>query len=284
MKFNRQSWIAAIRAIQSAGVPLRDLNLGLKSPQFTYEGWRICLEHQRLFNSIVINWLGARDAAPAPPVGAAVCPPNDRRKKWMYRAKLAPHELAGFLDRLHSQEASLAVAETESSFQGAVERCTKPKVYLETTVLSYLTAWPSRDIVIAAHQQVTRDWWKTCPGRFEVTASELVVQEASEGDEEAARARLAILRQLPLLELSEAALDLAHQLVARAALPTKATDDALHLAIAATNGVQYLVTWNCRHLANATMREQIEAACRAAGYRPPMICTPEELLETTSDD
>jgi predicted nucleic acid-binding protein len=165
----------------------------------------------------------------------------------------------------------------------AIIEVMEAKVYLETTVLSYLTAWPSRDIVIAAHQQVTRDWWKTCPGRFEVVASELVVQEAGEGDEEAARDRVAVLDRLALLEVSAAARDLARQLVAAAAIPPKAADDALHLAIAATNGVEYLVTWNCRHLANATLRERIETACRAAGYQPPIICTPEELLESGPD-
>lgn len=131
---------------------------------------------------------------------------------------------------------------------------------------------------------MTRDWWKTCPGRFEVIASELVVQEASEGDEEAARDRLAVLNRLPLLGISKSALDLARRLVAGAVIPPTAADDALHLAIAATNGVEYLVTWNCRHLANAAMRGPIEAACRAAGYQPPIICTPEELLEVASDD
>lgn len=160
----------------------------------------------------------------------------------------------------------------------------KSRIYLETTVVSYLTAWPSRDIVVAAHQQVTRDWWKTSLDRFDVVASELVVQEAGEGDEEAARDRLVVLNRIPLLQVSEAALNLARQLVATGAVPPTAADDALHLAIAAANGVEYLVTWNCRHLANATMREQIEAACRAAGYRPPIICTPEELLESDDHD
>jgi predicted nucleic acid-binding protein len=160
----------------------------------------------------------------------------------------------------------------------------KPKVYVETTVLSYLTARPSRDVVIAGHQQITRDWWESCPHRFELVASELVVQEAGEGDARAVEDRLTTLRNIPLIETSEAALNLARQFVAAAAIPQKAADDALHLAIATTNGVEYLVTWNCRHLANATMRAQIEAVCRAAGYHPPIICTPEELLETDSHD
>ena len=160
----------------------------------------------------------------------------------------------------------------------------KPKVYVETSVVSYLTAWPSRDAVVAGHQQVTRDWWQSCEERFEILASELVVQEASAGDELAARERLEVLGRLTLLEITEEARDLARQLVEFAAIPRKAAEDALHLAIAATNGVDYLATWNCRHLANATMREQIEMMCRAAGYRPPFICTPEELLEVDSDD
>lgn len=159
-----------------------------------------------------------------------------------------------------------------------------PKVYLETTVVSYLVAWPSRDVVMAGHQQVTRDWWKTLPGRFEVVASQLVVQEAAEGDEHAARDRIAVLNELTLLETSQAALDLAHKFVTASAIPQKAAEDALHLAIATTNGVEYLVTWNYRHLANPTLRARIEAVCRSAGYEPPIICTPEELLEAFSDE
>ena len=157
-------------------------------------------------------------------------------------------------------------------------------MYLETTVVSYLTAWPSRDVVIAGHQQSTRDWWKSCPTRFEVVASELVLREAGEGDLEAIRDRMAVLNKLPLMEISGEALVLARQLVGDAAIPKKAGEDALHLAIAATNGIEYLVTWNCRHLANATIREKIEAVCRTAGFQPPIICTPEELLEVDSDD
>ncbi|MSR59892.1 MAG: DNA-binding protein [Planctomycetaceae bacterium] len=160
----------------------------------------------------------------------------------------------------------------------------KPKLYLETTVVSYLTAWPSRDIVIAAHQQIAKEWWKSCSDRFEVVASILVLQEASAGDEAAARDRVAILDQIPLLGESNEALELAQQLIDAAAIPQKAVDDAVHLAIAATNGVDYLVTWNCRHLANATTRRTIEAVCRAAGYQPPIICTPEELSEDHFDD
>lgn len=93
-----------------------------------------------------------------------------------------------------------------------------------------------------------------------------------------------VLDTLTLLEITEPARDLARQLVIGAALSAKAAEDALHLAIAATNGVEYLVTWNCRHLANATMRARIEEVCRDAGYQPPMICTPEELVEVDGNE
>lgn len=155
----------------------------------------------------------------------------------------------------------------------------KPKVYVETTVISYLTARPSRDVVVAGHQQTTRDWWRTCDNRFELVASQLVVGEAAAGDPEIARERLEVLEKVKLLAVTEQASDLARQLVESAIVPAKAAQDAMHIGVAVTNGVAYLVTWNCRHLANAVLRTRIEKACRAAGYEPVTICTPEELLE-----
>ena len=155
----------------------------------------------------------------------------------------------------------------------------KARVYVETTVISYLTSRPSRDIVIAGHQQITHDWWHTCREQFDMVASQLVVGEASAGDQEAAQERLKILDTIMLLEVTEDALILAQELINAEALPRQGAEDALHIAIAVTNGVEYLVTWNCRHLANATKRTQIEAVCRSAGYEPAIICTPEELLE-----
>ena len=155
----------------------------------------------------------------------------------------------------------------------------KAKVYIETTVISYLTARPSRDVVIAGHQKITRDWWQTDRDKFDLMASQLVVREASEGDPQAAKERLEKLTTLTLLEVTEEAMTLAQELLTTRAVPEKAAEDALHLAIAVTNGVEYLLTWNCKHLANATMRTKIEDVCRAAGYEPVIICTPEELLE-----
>jgi predicted nucleic acid-binding protein len=155
----------------------------------------------------------------------------------------------------------------------------KPKVYIETTVISYLTARPSRDVVVAGHQQTTRDWWRTCRDRFEPVASQLVLGEASAGDPEAARERIEILGELNLLEVTVEASALARHLVEAAAIPAKAAQDALHIGVAVTNGVAFLVTWNCKHLANAALRTKIEETCRAAGYEPVVLCTPEELLE-----
>jgi predicted nucleic acid-binding protein len=156
---------------------------------------------------------------------------------------------------------------------------TRPRVYLETTVVSYLTSRPSRDVVVAGHQELTRDWWETARQRFEVVASQLVLQEAGGGDPDAAQRRLEVLAQVELVALSEEALQLAQSLVDDGVLPLRAVNDALHLAIAVTNGVEYLLTWNCRHLANAALRREIERHCRSRGYEPAIICTPEELLE-----
>lgn len=155
----------------------------------------------------------------------------------------------------------------------------QPKVYVETTVVSYLTARLSRDIVVAAHQQITQEWWDTRREQFELVASQLVVREASAGDAEAARERLELLSSMTLLEVTPEALTLAQELVGVGAVPTQAAEDALHIAIAVTNGVEYLLTWNHRHLANAALRTKIEQVCRSAGYEPAIICTPEELLE-----
>jgi predicted nucleic acid-binding protein len=159
----------------------------------------------------------------------------------------------------------------------------KPKVYIETTVISYLTAWPSRDVVIAGHQQVTREWWKTAGNRHELWASELVVHEASAGDPIAARDRLAELDNLQMLTTSTSAENLAAELIDSGAVPPQAAEDALHIALAVTNGIDYLVTWNCRHIANAALRSKIERVCRDAGYQPTVICTPEELLGEFQD-
>ena len=154
----------------------------------------------------------------------------------------------------------------------------KPRAYLETTVISYLTALPSRDLVLAAHQQVTRDWWSTRDA-FQLYVSQFVVDEASAGDAAGAARRVAVLRDLTLLDLTSAATLLAGELVRRGGVPAKAKTDALHIAVASVHGMDYLVSWNCTHIANATMRGRIEGICRGAGFDPPVICTPIELVK-----
>ena len=155
----------------------------------------------------------------------------------------------------------------------------KPKVYVETTIISYLTARLSRDLIVAGHQQVTHEWWQAPRHDLNVVSSQLVVREASVGDPEAAQERLALLRELTLLEITEEALTLAQHLLRTGAIAEGFPEDALHVAVAVVNGVEYLLTWNYRHLANAAMRSKIEEACREAGYEPVVICTPEELME-----
>ena len=156
--------------------------------------------------------------------------------------------------------------------------------YIETSVVSYLTSRPSRDVVIVARQQATREWWRTARDRFHLAASELVIQEARQGDPDAARARLMRLEGVTLLDATEEAEQLARELIASRAVPPSAVLDAAHIAIAVTNRIHYLVTWNFRHIANATMRSQIERVCRSDGYEPPVICTPNELMEVSHGD
>lgn len=155
----------------------------------------------------------------------------------------------------------------------------KETVYLETSVIGYLTGRPSRDMVVAAHQQITRDWWDTRSSMFEIVVSELVREESSGGDADASRRRLAVIDQLSLLKANDAVIDLAERLVFQGLVPKAFAADALHIAIAAVNGIDYLLTWNCKHLANAARRQKIESTVNDAGYACPVICTPEELME-----
>ena len=155
----------------------------------------------------------------------------------------------------------------------------KQSVYIETSIASYLTGRPSRDMVIAAHQELTRQWWETRFSTFDLLVSELVREEAGKGDLEASAKRMAAIGKLPILKTNDAAVSLAEQLVSAGLIPRESAADALHIAIATVNGVDYLLTWNCKHLANAVHRNRIAALVEEAGYACPVICTPEELLE-----
>ena len=152
----------------------------------------------------------------------------------------------------------------------------KPKVYIETSIPSYLTAWRSRDLIVAANQEITKEWWDSRE-QFDLYISALVIQEAGAGNPEAAQKRLGQLDDIPELNITEEVESFAEVLIQKVPLPEKARIDALHIAVAALSGMDYLLTWNCTHIANAILRPKLEAICREFGYEPPTICTPQEL-------
>lgn len=152
------------------------------------------------------------------------------------------------------------------------------KVYVETTVVSYLAARPSRDLIVAAQQQLTLEWWHTRRMEFELYVSQLVVEEASLGDRDAAERRLKFTEDLALLEVSDEVTRLGSALVSHGAIPVESFADAVHVAVAAVNGLDYLLTWNMAHILNAEQRPRIERVCRAAGFEPPVLCSPAELM------
>jgi hypothetical protein len=152
------------------------------------------------------------------------------------------------------------------------------KVYLETTVVSYLVSDPSRDLVVAAHQAVTSRWWTVQRPHFECFISAVVLDEARQGDPRMVAKRLEVLARLPGLEITKATGDLIRKIMASGVLPPKAARDAAHVAVATTGGVDYLLTWNCRHIANAKIETRLRAVCESAGWRMPALCTPETLM------
>lgn len=154
----------------------------------------------------------------------------------------------------------------------------KPSVYLETTLISLLTARPTRDIVQSALQQLTREWWELRRHRFNLVISDFVLHEARQGDPEAAKRRIQLLAGLEELALAPPIETLALRLLQETRLPAKARQDAFHLACAAVHGVDYLVTWNCTHIANAVIIPDVRTVCMLAGFDCPHICTPQELM------
>ncbi len=153
----------------------------------------------------------------------------------------------------------------------------KPKVYIETSIPSYLTAWRSRDLIMAANQEMTKEWWDNRE-QFDLYISAPVIREAEAGDPAAAKKRLEQLDGIPELDIAEDAENFAEVLIRKVPLPEKARIDALHIAVATLSGMDYLLTWNCSHMANAVLRPKVEAVCRESGYDPPIICTPQELM------
>jgi len=153
----------------------------------------------------------------------------------------------------------------------------KQKIYIETSVISYLTGRPSKDIIIAGHQAATRDFWDLLP-EFDVYISELVLEEAGQGDLLASTARLKVLEEFQELEINKVCGDLASQLISDGVIPSQYPEDALHIAVASIHGVDIIVTWNFKHINNPVMRYKIRESVERFGYRCPEIGTPDEFL------
>jgi predicted nucleic acid-binding protein len=154
----------------------------------------------------------------------------------------------------------------------------KESVYIESTVISYLNGRPSRDLITAALQELTREWWDNKRNDFELFVSQSVIREISAGAEQDASKRINSIRGLEVLVIDEEAVELAEKIKSGANLPDKATEDALHIALATVNEIDYILTWNCKHIANAVIIPKIESVCSTEGYRCAKICTPQELM------
>ena len=154
----------------------------------------------------------------------------------------------------------------------------KQSVYIETSVVSYLSGRPSRDVVILGRQEVTREIWPLLAERFDCYVSALVREEIERGDPGAARGRLNALAGMPALTVSDDARELAKGLVQKGLTPARFSEDALHIAIASTHGVEYLLTWNFRHLNNVQTKVRIASFVWDCGYEPPLVCSPDELI------
>jgi predicted nucleic acid-binding protein len=150
-------------------------------------------------------------------------------------------------------------------------------VYIESSVISYLVARPSRDVVVAAHQAITEAWWQSQRAEFDLFVSSLVIQEISRGDAAASEKRLQAVDNIPLLATSPEAQRLAEDLLAKGAVPANSEEDALHIAIAAAGGIEFLLTWNFKHINNAQTKAVITTVVESHGFACPILCSPEEL-------
>ena len=153
----------------------------------------------------------------------------------------------------------------------------KPSVYIESSIVGYLASRPSRDVIVAARQAISHDWWSDHRHRFDLRISALVEEEIRRGDDEVAKRRLGWVAEIPSLKISDQATELAEQLLAEGVVPAGSEDDALHIAIAAAQGADFLLTWNFRHINNAEMKSAITRVVESCGFVCPHICSPEEL-------
>lgn len=155
----------------------------------------------------------------------------------------------------------------------------KQKVYIETSVISYLTAKPSRDLIVAAHQQITNEWWEYALPNYDAFISPIVIEEISRGDVNAVQLRIDKTLTFPILEILPEVKSLAETYFTALTIPEKARADAYHLATASWHGIDFIVSWNCTHIVNGRIKMLIEEINARQGIRTPIICTPEELME-----
>ena len=155
----------------------------------------------------------------------------------------------------------------------------KKRVYIETTVVSYLTAKPSRDIMVAGHQEATRELWPELSAKYDTYISALVFEEAKRGDPDQAKMRLEAIEPFPMLDVDDEARSLAEKIIARRAIPAECPEDALHIAVATVNGIEVVITWNFAHMNNPFTRRKVRQVVEDEGYACPEICSPEEIME-----
>lgn len=154
----------------------------------------------------------------------------------------------------------------------------KQTLYMETTIPSYYTALPSRDIIILAHQEITRQWWREDKNNYNIHVSELVIEEALQGDSFASKRRLNVINKFKILSINKESEELGLYYIKKIPILKHAYRDAIHLAIASLNKMDYLLTWNCTHLNQAHLKGMIRKINNAQGVFTPVICTPEELM------
>lgn len=154
----------------------------------------------------------------------------------------------------------------------------KQRAYIETSVVSYVVGRPTRNLLVASRQQLTREWWSTADKRFTLLVSPVVIRECAAGNPDMAARRLQTIEGIASLNLNDSVVALAGKLVEYGGLPRKAANDALHVAVASVWRMDYLVTWNCTHIANAATRRTMEQIVLASDLPFPVICTPEELM------
>ncbi len=150
-------------------------------------------------------------------------------------------------------------------------------VYIESSVISYITARPSRDVVVSARQALSIEWWESRRNQYDVYISELVIEEITSGNPSAAQKRLNIVKNITSLEVTLEAKELASLLLSEGAVPKNSPEDALHIGLAAAQGADYLLTWNFKHINNASTRTKIARVIENQGFASPILCSPEEL-------